>query len=81
MKNLEMIHRMKRMDKLISMKATGTPKEFAERIDLSVSRLYEIIVGMKKIGVPIKYSRILGSYFYKKPGEFIIDIEWKDKIN
>jgi hypothetical protein len=81
MKNLELIHRLKKMDNLIAQKSTGTPKEFAEKIDLSVSRLYDILDDLKNIGVPVKYSRILGSYFYKKRGEFKIEIEWEDKIN
>jgi hypothetical protein len=81
MKNFEMIHRMRRMDKLISIKATGTPKEFAKRIDLSVSRLYDILIDMKDLGAPIKYSRIMRSYLYKEHGELTIDIEWKNKKN
>ena len=76
-----MINRLKRMDQLITLKSTGTPKEFAKKIDLSVSRVYDILLDMKELGAPVKYSRIKRTYFYQKRGKFTIDIEWNDQKN
>ena len=79
MNNLEMINRLKRMDILITMKSTGTPIEFAEKLSLSVSTLYDILLEMKELGAPIKYSRICRTYFYEKEGGFNINFEWRDQ--
>jgi biotin operon repressor len=52
------------MDALISMMSTGTPDEFAERIGIRRSTLFQNIQEMKKFGVNIKYSTIRRSYYY-----------------
>jgi hypothetical protein len=67
MKNFEIIARMKKMDNLITQRATGTPNEFAEKIGLSVSRLYGILVEIKELGVPVTYSRIQKTYMSLNP--------------
>jgi len=66
MKSLDMIQRMKKMDKLITQKETGTPKEFAKEIGISESRLFDILVLIKKIGAPIRYSMIQKTYINKE---------------
>jgi len=81
MKNLEIIQRIKKMDKLITMKSTGTPKEFAKKMNLSESRLYAVLVELKELGVPIKYNRRHRTYNYLDDGEFTINVEWKYKKN
>ncbi len=79
MNSLKVINRLKRVDLLITLKSTGTPIEFAEKLSLSVSRLYDILFEMKELGAPIKYSRTCRTYYYKKRGNFNIDIQWKDQ--
>jgi hypothetical protein len=61
---LKYIERLRRMDTLISMMATGTPEEFAEKMGMKRSTLFESLQEMRTIGVDIKYSFIRQSYYY-----------------
>ena len=57
-------------DDLIQRGCTGTPPEFAEKLSISESLLYELIATLKKLGAPIAYSRSRSTYFYEKPVAF-----------
>jgi DNA-binding transcriptional regulator GbsR (MarR family) len=46
------------------MMATGTPDEFAEKLGIHRSSLFESLQEMREIGVDIKYSFIRQSYYY-----------------
>jgi biotin operon repressor len=61
---IKYIERLRRMDSLISMMATGTPEEFAEKMGMKRSTLFESLQEMRAIGVDIKYSFIRQSYYY-----------------
>ena len=63
---LKYIERMKRMDRLIRMKATGSPNQFAEKMGLCKSVLLDHIKEMKNMGAPIEFDRNLNSYVYGK---------------
>ncbi|MCM5527884.1 HTH domain-containing protein [Parasegetibacter sp. NRK P23] len=66
------IDRFTRIDQLIARKATGTPQELAERLDISESTLYEYFAVMKDLGAPIKYDKIKCTYYYEINGRFKI---------
>lgn len=74
----KLIERISRLDQLIRLKSTGTPKELSIKLDLSESTLYETLVIMKHLGAPIKYDRFRRSYFYKVEGR--IEIKFIRKI-
>jgi biotin operon repressor len=61
---IKYIERLRRMDLLISLMATGTPEEFAEKIGIRRSTLFESIQEMRGLGVDIKYSHERQSYYY-----------------
>lgn len=61
---IKYIERLRRMDLLISLMATGTPEEFAEKIGIRRSTLFESIQEMRGLGVDIKYSHDRQSYYY-----------------
>lgn len=63
---LKFITRLKRMDRLIRMKATGNPDEFAEKLEISRSTLLENIRDIKLMGGKIVYCRIRQSYCYEE---------------
>jgi predicted transcriptional regulator len=52
------------MDALISMKATGTPEEFAEKLGIKRSTLFQSLQEMREMGVDIKYSYFRQTYYY-----------------
>lgn len=69
------IDRVNQLHKLIRLKCTGTPEKLATRLNLSVSRLYQIIEELKLMEVPIAYSRTIQSYYYTSEYEIAIDVK------
>ncbi|MEZ4996065.1 MAG: hypothetical protein R2758_00820 [Bacteroidales bacterium] len=69
------IARLQRMDSLIAMKATGPPEEFAYKMNLSRSMLFETLQEMKGMGVDIRYSNIRESYYYGDERRIVIKVE------
>jgi predicted DNA-binding transcriptional regulator YafY len=64
--------RFTRIDQLIAWKATGTPQELAEKLEISESTLYEYFSVMKDLGAPIRYDKIKKTYYYEFKGRFKI---------
>lgn len=64
MKTIKELERLRKIHQYIKVTNTGTPKEFAEKLNLSVSQLYNILDDLKTKGFPIIYSRRLKSYLY-----------------
>ena len=69
------IARLQRMDSLIAMRATGPPDEFACKMKLSRSTLFETLQEMKFMGVDIRYSNVRESYYYADARRIIIKVE------
>jgi len=73
----EIKERFQRIDKLINMQATGTPKQLAQRLAISERQLYKYLCFMKKeLNAPIKYNKQRQSYYYNETGK--IKIEWEE---
>jgi len=62
------------MDLLIAMKATGPPEEFAYKMNLSRSTLFETLQEMKGMGVDIRYSNIRETYYYGDARRIVIKV-------
>ena len=60
---------------LNDMRATGSPDEFAFKMNLSRSTLFEMIQEMKGLGVDIRYSSLSSSYYYADERRIIIKVE------
>ena len=54
-----------RVHDLIKRKATGTPLELAERLDLDERDWYRLLREMRNMGFPIAYSPQRRSYYYE----------------
>jgi DNA-binding MurR/RpiR family transcriptional regulator len=76
----EQINLVKRVHQLIRLKATGTPKDFARRLEMSESTLYRVIDEMKTLGFPIVYSKVRQSYYYEKEVRFLFEVCALDEI-
>lgn len=74
------LNKLKRMDYLISRKATGSPTKLAERMELSETTLFEYMAIMKELGTPIRYDRFRQTYYYEDDGNFIIHFQKKDSL-
>jgi len=62
---IEKLNQIERLDNLIRRKATGTPRELAERLDLSERQVYNVIRNMKELGAPVYFSTLHQSYCYE----------------
>jgi hypothetical protein len=61
---LKYIERLKRMDDLIKRKATGNARDFAAKLKISESQLFQDLKEMKQLGAPIEYCAHRESYQY-----------------
>lgn len=75
MKLFMYIDRVNRLHELIKRKSTGKPEVLAKKLNLSVSRVYQIIEELKLMQVPIAYSRTLQTYYYTNDYEVSIDVQ------
>ena len=64
--------RVQRMDRFIAMEATGAPDEFACKMKMSRSMLFETLQEMKFLGVDIRYCNLRRSYYYADSRRIII---------
>ena len=67
-----MIERFEKIDYLISKKCTGTPTQFANKLDISESTLFEFLNIFKENGAPILYNKFKETYFYEEEGNLKI---------
>lgn len=61
---LKYIERLKRMDDLIRRKSTGRAQEFANKLGISQSQLYEDLKEIRQLGAPVEYCGVRKSYIY-----------------
>jgi len=64
---LECIERIERLDVLIRLENTGTPRVLSERLNISERQIYRLIEQMRNLGAEIEYSQCKVSYIYTKP--------------
>lgn len=66
--------RLEYFHELIQREATGDCNEFAEKMKLKKTQLYEMINEFRDYGVDIKYDRARRTYYYANNFELKIDI-------
>ena len=66
--------RLKYADNLIHLEATGKPKDFARKLNISESHLYNILEDLRFLGMPLAYSKSNLTYYYTKPVQLHIEI-------
>lgn len=77
----ETIDRVLRIHKLIKREATGTPDEFARKLDIKKRHLYNILEEFKDYGAAIRYSREKLSFYYENDFEISVTIKSRPKSN
>lgn len=70
---LKYVERLRRIDDLIRRRATGSAKEFSEKMHVSESQLFLELKEMKELGAPIDYSPSTRSYYYVKNCRLVLD--------
>ena len=69
------IERFRRIDYLIATRATGTPAQLAEKLEVSESTLYEFLKVMKELDAPIEFDDQRNTYYYTSKGRMVIRFE------
>jgi len=64
MKLLEKLNTLERLDQLIRMKATGTPQDLADRLEISKRNVYNLLNDLRMLGAEISYDSNRQSYQY-----------------
>lgn len=77
MKFIKEVELYKRLHKCIEQSNTGSPEELARKLHISRAQLYNCIGIIKELGGPVKYSRILRSFYYTTYYELEIDVKIK----
>ena len=67
MKAIDILQRLEQMDQLIRLKATGNPREFASRLGISQSMMYNNLDLLRSLGGPVLYNKVAASYEYEYP--------------
>lgn len=70
----ETIDRMSRIHQLIRREATGSPDEFAGKLNLRKRQLYNILDEFKDYGADIRYSRMKNSFYYGNDFKVLVKI-------
>ena len=69
------------LDKLISLKSTGTPKELAKRLNMTERAWYNLRDQLvNDLKIPIVYDHFHRSYIYTEQGNFVMGFK-KLKLN
>lgn len=72
---LEKLDRVQRIHKMIQYKRTGNPGQFAKKLGVSRSKLYQTLKELKELGAPIAYCKYRQSYLYLHPVRFRFGFE------
>lgn len=81
MKWLKGLELVVRMDQLIRLKATGTSREFSQKLGISRSTVYAYLALMKDLGAPLYYCKKTRSFCYSYEVRFIFGFEQNKKSN
>ncbi len=63
---IKQIELIERIDQLIRIQATGSPRQLAKRLKISKAKLYRIINTMRELNAPVVYDFALQSFKYEK---------------
>ena len=74
-----LLHRLIRLDHLISHKSTGTPADCAQKVGISERSLYDYLKLLKNMGAPVKFSRGRRTYYYTEGGNFHVSFVSREK--
>jgi predicted DNA-binding transcriptional regulator YafY len=77
MKVFEYLDRISLVHKLVSERSTGTPAEFARRLGIGRTCLYELIDELRSRGAPIVYSKSAKTFYYSEPFDIKIICSFK----
>lgn len=73
---IDHVEKIKIMHELISSERTGSPNEFAKKMEISKKGIYNTIIFLKNFDAPIRYCAVKRSFYYSS----FFDLELKFSI-
>lgn len=70
------LERAERIHRLICLRSTGPPAEFARRLGMSRAGLFKCLRELREMGAPIAYCSSRRTYEYLRPVRFRAGYEW-----
>ena len=61
---IRFINRLKIIDQLIKLQATGSPKQLAEKLEISERQIYNYLDNLRELGADLKFDKLKNSYVY-----------------
>ena len=80
MNPFERIARLVEMHQFIKQEKTGAPIEFAKKLHVSRSQLYNIKEEIEDYGAVVKYSRKHRTFYYENDFELVETVFWKQEV-
>ncbi|OFX28510.1 MAG: hypothetical protein A2X08_05610 [Bacteroidetes bacterium GWA2_32_17] len=74
------LDKLKLINSEIKNEQTGTPDDFAKKLNISRSMFYNYIGEMKTLGAKIKYSRRCMTFYYENDFELTIEVNFNDNL-
>ena len=72
------VDKLRRIDTLIARRSTGPPCEFADKLQIKRSTLFQYLHEIREMGIDIRYSRGMRSYYYADGKRISIKVEYVD---
>jgi transcriptional antiterminator len=71
------LENLQRLIEAIEQRSTGNAREISQKLDVSERMVYNYLDVLKnEFGAPIKYSRVIKSYFFTEEGK--IELQWQE---
>jgi hypothetical protein len=75
----ELLEKIKYIDYLIRIRATGSPVELANKLKISLRSWHNLNQELKQLGAPIAYDKSARTYYYKENVKLRCEILWRKK--
>ena len=75
---LSNIDKLKLINSEIKNEQTGNPGDFAKKLRISRSMLYNYFEDIKTLGAKIKYNRTSRTFYYENDFDVKIDVNFSD---
>ncbi|MDR1434243.1 hypothetical protein [Candidatus Endomicrobiellum devescovinae] len=72
---------MEYLDALIKRRATGCPRDIAQKLEISERSVYKMIGQMKDMGAPIVYDSYSKTYYYEEQGGLMLKFLTKVELH
>ena len=69
---IKFINRLKTIDQLIRLKDTGSPKQLAEKFEITARQVYNYMDNFKELGANMKFDKRKNSYTYSSEIKLVI---------